>query len=122
MAIPSLKAACALYAGNRGFVTAMYALRPVHGRPRGHKKASRIAPARPALPPPPDRPSRWRYDGIRTVSTTWITPFDCLTFGIVTVEEPPLESMIITVSPDRFTVNSSPSTVLSVLPSVRSEA
>src|ERR1700733_12216585 len=44
-----------------------------------HKKASRVAPAR-------RRVSRWgvksghayRYDGIRTVSTTWITPFDWL--------------------------------------------
>src|SRR6185437_10516618 len=68
------------------------------------------------------RSSVWRYDGIRTVSTTWITPFDWLTFGIVTVDESPLASMIITLSPDRFTVRSSPSTVLSFLPSVRAEA
>src|SRR5580704_6671365 len=47
----------------------------------------------------------WCYDGIRTVSTTWITPLDWLTFGIVTVEEPPLASMIITVSPERLTVS-----------------
>src|SRR5258706_15081158 len=63
------------------------------------------------------------YDaGIRTVSTTWITPFDWLTFGIVTVEEPPLASTIVTVPPDFLTVSSSPSTVLSFLPSVRLEA
>src|SRR5260370_35750117 len=89
---------------------------------RSHKKASRVAPAR-------GRASCWGlnqdkrgYDGIRTVSTTWITPFDWLTFGIVTVEESPLESMIITVVPDRLTVSSSPWTVFNFLPSVRSEA
>src|SRR5713101_4345694 len=65
----------------------------------------------------------YSYDaGIRTVSTTWITPFDWLTFGIVTAEEPPLASTIITLSPDFLTISSSPSTVLSFLPSVRLEA
>src|SRR5476651_1461443 len=65
----------------------------------------------------------WYYDaGIRTVSITWITPFDWLTFAIVTVEEPPLASTIITLSPDLFTVSSSPSTSLTFLPSVRLEA
>src|SRR5436309_10976764 len=63
------------------------------------------------------------YDaGISTVSTTWITPLDWLTFAIVTVEEPPLASTIITLSPECFTVSSSPSTVFSFLPSVRLEA
>jgi hypothetical protein len=36
------------------------------------------------------------YDGINTVSTTWMTPFDWLTFGIVTVELPPLLSISVT--------------------------
>src|SRR6201994_4706299 len=41
---------------------------------------------------------------------------------MVTVEEPPLASTIITESPDFLTVSSSPSTVFSFLPSVRSDA
>jgi hypothetical protein len=32
------------------------------------------------------------YFGIRTVSTTWMTPFDCITSAIVTVDMPPLPS------------------------------
>src|SRR6267142_1284861 len=91
---------------------------------RGHKKASRDTPARRSrilLGTGSGHASS--YDaGIRTVSTTWITPFDWLTFGIVTVEEPPLASTIVTVPPDFLTVSSSPSTVLSFLPSVRLEA
>src|SRR3954470_2742898 len=62
------------------------------------------------------------YEGISTVSTTWMTPFDWLTLGIVTVEEFPLESMIITLPSDFLMVSCSPSTVLSFLPSVKSEA
>src|ERR1700731_1860992 len=50
----------------------------------------------------------WGYDGIRTVSTTGMTPFDWLTFEIVTIEEPPLESMIQILPSWCFTVSSSP--------------
>src|SRR3974390_3134670 len=95
----------------------------MHAGYGGHKKTSRVAPARgraSCWEPGAGRPGR--YEGIRTVSTTWITPFDWLTFAMVTVEESPLESMIITVLPDRLTVSCSPWTVLSFLPSVRSEA
>src|ERR1035437_3065056 len=95
-----------LYAGSFGFVTAIATIRSMPAGYRGHENASRVAPAR-------DRASWWGpgqdergcYDGIRTVSTTWITPFDWLTFGIVTAEESPLASMIITVLPERFTVS-----------------
>src|SRR5882757_1748398 len=63
------------------------------------------------------------YDaGISTVSTTWITPFDWLTFEIVTIEVPPLASTIQTLPSWCLTVSCSPSAVFSFLPSVRSEA
>ena len=44
----------------------------------GHKKASRVAPARVLAHPVRDESGCVRYHdaGIRTVSTTWITPFD----------------------------------------------
>src|ERR1700761_2752776 len=111
-----------LYAGNPCFVTAAHPIRFMPAGYRDHKKASRVAPARGLRIPMGTDQARGCYDGISTVSTTWITPFDWLTFGIVTVEEPPLASMIITVSPERLTGSSSPWTVFSFLPSVRSEA
>jgi hypothetical protein len=45
------------------------------------------------------------------VFTTWITPFDWLTFGIVTSDTPPFESTIDTRPPEFWTVSRSPSTV-----------
>src|SRR5436190_24180450 len=46
LAVPSLKSVCRLYAGTGGFVTAMLAIRLMPAGYRGHKKASRTAPAR----------------------------------------------------------------------------
>src|SRR6266404_2598303 len=46
MAVPSLNSISQLYAGNRPFVTATQAIKFVHTGYRGHKKASRVAPAR----------------------------------------------------------------------------
>jgi hypothetical protein len=45
----------------------------------------------------PVRRARDQDAGNSTVSTTWITPFDWLTFEIVTVEVPPLASTIQTL-------------------------
>src|SRR5262245_57239578 len=60
--------------------------------------------------------------GSSTVSTTWMTPFDWLTFEIVTIDWPPLASMIQTLLPSCLTVSSSPSAVFSFMPSLRSAA
>src|SRR3954467_2401355 len=89
-----------------------------------HKKASQVAPARLSLTPPGrGRAGADCYDaGIRTVSTTWMTPFDWLTFEIVTIEVPPLASTIQILLPSCFTVSCSPSAVLSFMPSLRSDA
>src|SRR5579859_3749344 len=54
---PSLKADTPLYAQNRNFVTAKPAKRRCMARHDGHKKASRVSPARGAYPD---------GDGIRT--------------------------------------------------------
>src|ERR1700691_5726667 len=65
-----------IYDGNRCFVTAMHVIRLKPSGVALHKKASRVAPAR-LLRTPRGLNSRGRcYDGIRTVSTTWITPLD----------------------------------------------
>src|SRR5450755_4370920 len=91
---------------------------------RLHEKASRVAPlALDASRPGPDPGGRIPQDaGSSTVSITWMTPFDWLTLEMVTIEESPLASMIMTWPPARLTIRSSPWTVLSFLPSVRSEA
>src|SRR3984957_8372529 len=111
-----------LYAGNRGFVTAIEIIRTMPTGHRGHKKASRVAPARGRAScwgPIQDR--RGQDAGISTVSITWITPFDWLTLEIVTIEVPPLASTIQILPSWCLTVSSSPSAVLSFLPSVRLE-
>src|SRR6185503_7457103 len=107
-----------------GFRYCHDAIKSMHGGHKVHKKASRVAPARQSHAPSWDQSgARGDQDaGSSTVSTTWITPFDWLTFEIVTVEEPPLASMIMTLPSDFLTVSSSPSAVLSFLPSVRSDA
>ena len=46
--------------------------------------------------------------GISTVSTTWITPFDCITSAIVTIDLPPLASVSITRLPISVAVSGSP--------------
>ena len=76
MAIPSLKAALVLYAGNRGFVTAIYAFQTYAQRARRSRKGEPDCPGSPCAFAVRDRSGLWCYDGIRTVSTTWITPFD----------------------------------------------
>src|SRR4051812_4030334 len=91
-----------------GFCYCPRAIRSMHGTYRGHKKASRVAPARLV------HATCWDQSGVRgaqeagisTVSTTWITPLDWLTFEIVTVEVPPLASTIQTLPPSCFTVSS----------------
>src|SRR5262245_13799744 len=88
-------------------------------------KASRVTPAR-----LPSRILFWGWSGhgvdqdagSSTVSTTWMTPFDWLTFEIVTIDWPPLASMIQTLPPSCLTVSCSPSAVFSFMPSLRSEA
>ena len=60
-------------------------------------------------------PCRWPRDqlaGRRTVLMTWMTPFDCITFEIVTRATSPLASVMSTDLPFRLTVSGSPSTVL----------
>src|SRR6202035_769132 len=94
------------------------------------KRASRSQKSEPGCPGSRSRvllgtrsgQARRQDAGISTVSTTWITPFDWLTLEIVTIEVPPLASTIQTLPSWCFTVSSSPSTVLSFLPSVRLEA
>jgi hypothetical protein len=76
-----------LYARNRIFVTATRAINVMCRAYGGHKKASRVAPARPPVAHPSTGllGARTPQDaGISTVSTTWITPFDWLTLEIVT--------------------------------------
>src|SRR6476659_5340756 len=120
-----LKPVTSIYARNLICVTAMRAVGFMHAARHGHKKASRVAPAR--LSSCTLLGGCWvrglfQDDGISTVSTTWITPFDWLTFEIVTIEVPPLASTIQTLPSWCFTVSSSPSAVLSFLPSVSFEA
>src|SRR5450631_282471 len=124
LAIPKLEVVNPLYAGTRGFVTAMGLSDRYPPGMSGHKKASRVSPARSRRILVGTRSGRAGYydAGIRTVSTTWITPLDWLTFGIVTIEVPPLASTIQTLPSWCLTVSSSPSAVLSFLPSVRLEA
>ena len=55
--------------------------------------------------PGPDRPD---YFGISTVSTTWMTPLLCFTSGIVTIDLPPLASMISSLPPAIATFSVSP--------------
>src|SRR4029078_13683594 len=88
------------------------------------KKASRVAPARQSHAPSWDQSgARGDQDaGSSTVSTTWLTPFEWFAFEIVAVEGPPLASMIMALPSAVLTVSSSPSAVLSFLPSVRSDA
>src|ERR1019366_7724561 len=50
MVVPSLKVDTRLYAGNRCFVTAIQAIRSMPAGHGGHKKASRVAPARGTYP------------------------------------------------------------------------
>src|SRR5258705_13831379 len=50
MSVPSLKSVCRIYAGTRGFVTPMPAIRLMPAGYRGHKKASRDTPARRSHP------------------------------------------------------------------------
>src|SRR5260370_6734284 len=96
MSVPSLKSVCRIYAGTRGFVTPMPAIRLMPAGYRGHKKASRDTPARRSrILLGTGSGHAWSHDaGIRTVSIPWITPVDWLTFVIVTVEEPPFASTI----------------------------
>src|SRR4249919_4074745 len=78
MVIPSLKADTPLYAENRNFVTAWPLLERYVSGMGSHKKASQVSPARfSRLPMGMRSGCAWGYDaGIRTVSITWITPFD----------------------------------------------
>src|ERR1700759_3518214 len=81
MMFPSLSAVISIYGENRIFVTAKTLTRQnivsLQGLFSGHKNASRGLPG--------SRSRVWRYDaGIRTVSITWMTPFDWLTFVMVT--------------------------------------
>src|SRR6266568_4928424 len=124
MGDPSLSIGYRFIRREPGFRYCPDAIGTMHWVYRGHKKASRDLPPARRLPilPGPGTEAR-RYDaGISTVSTTWITPFDWLTFEIVTIEVPPLASMIQTLLPSCFTVSSSPSAVLSFMPSFRSDA
>ena len=86
MAGPSFEFDTGLYARNRVSVTALQVINLMPAAHRGHKNASRAAPAR-CL-------ARGYDAGISTVSTTWMTPFDWLTLEIVTIEVPPLASTI----------------------------
>lgn len=57
-------------------------------------------------------PSRGQGDqGISTLSTTWITPLDCMTLAIVIIAWPPLASMTFQPRPERVKVSGSPWTV-----------
>src|SRR5215475_413739 len=115
-----------VYARNPGFVTRSQPIEWMLSAHRIHKRASRVSPGAPlrTLVEMSEEIciSGVQEAGINTVSTTWITPFDWCTLEIETVEEPPLASMIQILPSARFTVSSSPSAVLSFLPSVRSEA
>ena len=58
---------------------------------------------------------RRRIDqGISTVSTTWITPFDCITLAIVTVDLPPFASVRTSFLPTIWAVRVPPWTVVSL--------
>src|SRR3981081_1376760 len=71
MAIPSLKSLSLLYTGNRRFVTATQAIKFMHTGYRGHKKASRVAPARGCA-------SHWGLDqdtrDVTTPASGWCRP------------------------------------------------
>src|SRR5690242_14915073 len=109
--------------GLRYYRRAIKAIRAFY---RSHKKASRGVPRLETCASrlgtlkghaPSDQEA-----GISTVSTTWMTPFDWCTLEIETIEESPLASTIQILPSIFFTVSSSPSAVLSFLPSVRSDA
>src|SRR4051812_15782542 len=124
MALPRLRCRYRLYAGNQLFVTALR--RPNRRMADVAFTKKRAGLPRLANPHAPVGTSQARAGaqdaGISTVSTTWITPFDWLTFEIVTIDLPPLASTIQTLPPSCFTVSCSPSAVLSFMPSLRSEA
>ncbi|WP_244581955.1 hypothetical protein, partial [Escherichia coli] len=77
-----------LYAGNLRSVTGARLISSIYSFPSGHKNASRgEAPARMSQGVQGlSRPAGCQVAGISTVSTTWMTPFDWLTLGIVTIE------------------------------------
>jgi hypothetical protein len=51
--------------------------------------------------------------GRRTLSMTWMTPFDWSTSAMVTVATPPFSSVTVTLPP-AFSVSSQPPTVLTL--------
>jgi len=71
----------------------------------GGRVAPRRQPMRPETTPRPPREDArgplqgrrrrvaWADQGISTPLTTWITPFDCITFGMVTVTVLPFTSV-----------------------------
>src|SRR6476620_4130215 len=113
-----------LYAGNQLFVTAVIGSnRRMAGFAFTKKRAGLPRLANPhALVGTSQGRAGPQDAGISTVSTTWITPFDWLTFEIVTIERPPLASTIQTLPSSFLTVSSSPSAVFSFMPSLRSAA
>src|SRR5215218_6867951 len=100
-----------LYAGNRLFVTAVTGSnRRMAGIAFTKKRAGLPRLANPhALVGTSQGRAGAQDAGISTVSTTWITPLDWLTFEIVTIDRPPLASTIQTLPSSFLTVSSSPS-------------
>src|ERR1700750_3043890 len=127
MAAPSLMPVRQLYVRNIPFVTIAFGDRTDALPGSASQKSEPGFPGSPAYPGGDGRGDQdtrlVRQDaGKSTVSTTWMTPFDWCTLEIETIERSPLESMIQILPSACFTVCSSPSAVLSFLPSVRSEA
>src|SRR5271165_7062048 len=79
-------------------------------RTREKKRAPSKAPARRKL----RIGGRNAQPGSSTLLMTWMTPFDCITFGIVTSALSPLASITHRRPPPRSKVRSSPSTVFSI--------
>ena len=101
--------------------------RLLHGRKRARCAKRRPAEAsRARFETPPDmrfrRPApgqqgiagRVHGQGISTVSTTWMTPFDCMTLGMVIRALPPLASITHQLPPLFMNAAFSPSTVFRV--------
>ena len=61
-----------------------------HEKPRGACGATGFPSPDPAAP---GDAAGEKNQGISTALTTWMTPFDCITLGIVTVAVPPFASV-----------------------------